>query len=229
MRLTRLRSAHAEEQYRIRSNLRRSHEDAEMFTTRLTNLRQDLAIRQDTSGDKFIITLDGQETSNRGVAGELILRRAEKLKDRFGDDVRIGRFAGFDLFLRPSFNNTVEVVVRGKNSYAARVTDPAQGTIRSLEATIQGFEERAGKPEADIADAHKRGKELESKVGAPFEHEERYQQLTRRQSEIEEKLDLTKNQAPSQVESDSSEDTAQKNSEAQHKTVRQKRRAGVSV
>ena len=28
IRLTRLRSAHAEEQYRIRSNLRRSHEDA---------------------------------------------------------------------------------------------------------------------------------------------------------------------------------------------------------
>jgi hypothetical protein len=37
IRLTRLRSAHAEEQYRIRSNLRRSHEDAEAFTGRLTN------------------------------------------------------------------------------------------------------------------------------------------------------------------------------------------------
>ncbi|MCW5555500.1 MAG: hypothetical protein KIS67_25475 [Verrucomicrobiae bacterium] len=213
MRLTQLRSAHAEEQYRIRSNLRRSHEDSEMFTTRLTNLRQDITVRQDTSGDKFIITLDGQETNNRGIAGELILRRAEKLKDRFGDDVRIGRFSGFDLFLRPSFNNTVEVVVRGRKSYAARVTDTAQGTIRSLEATIQGFEERAAKLEADIADAHKRGKELEAKVGAPFEHEERYQHLSRRQSEIEEKLELTKNQAPGQVEAEPGDSAEQKNSE----------------
>lgn len=127
-----------------------------MFTSRLTNLRQDITSRQDTSGDKFIIELDGQETNSRGVAGELILRRAEKLKNRFGDDVRIGRFAGFDLFLRPSFNNIVEVVVRGKNSYAARVTDTAWGTIRSLEATVQGFEERAVKLDADIADAHTR-------------------------------------------------------------------------
>src|SRR5437867_6665163 len=79
MRLTRLRSAHAEEQYRIRSNMRRSHEDAEMFTARLTNLRQDITIRQDTSGDKFIIELDGQTLDNRGIAGELIVRRAEKL------------------------------------------------------------------------------------------------------------------------------------------------------
>jgi len=208
MRLTRLRSAHAEEQYRIRSNLRRSHEDTEMFTSRLTNLRQDITVRQDTSGDKFIIELDGQETNNRGIAGELILRRAEKLKDRFGDDVRIGRFAGFDLFLRPSFNNTVEVVVRGKNSYAGRVTDTALGTIRSLEATVQGFDERATKLEADIADAQKRAKELETKVGAPFENEEHYQHLCHRQSEIEEQLDLTKNQAPSLVEA-----TAEQNEE----------------
>ena len=203
-----------------------------MFTGRLTNLRQDIGIRQDTSGDRFIIELDGQETNNRGIAGELILRRAEKLKNRFGDDIRIGRFAGFDLFLRRGFNNTVEVVVRGKNSYAARVTDTALGTIRSLEATVQGFEERAGKLETDIADAHKRARELEGKVGAHFEKEEHYQHLCRRQSEIEEKLDLTKNQAPSQVEAEPAESVEQKTSEhhsqMNHQT-RHARRAGVHV
>ena len=210
IRLTRLRSAHAEEQYRIRSNLRRSHEDSEAFTGRLTNLRQDIAGRQDTSGDKFSIELDGQTLDNRGIAGELIVRRAEKIKNRFGDDVRVGRFAGFDLFLRPTFNNNVEMILRGKNSYAARVTDTALGTVRSLEANIQGFEERASKLEYDIADANKRAKELETKVGAHFEREERYQQLTRRQSEIEEKLDLTKNQAPSQVEAASVDESRRK-------------------
>ncbi len=232
IRLTRLRSAHAEEQYRIRSNLRRSHEDAETFTGRLANLRQDIAARQDTSGDRFSIELEGQETNNRGIAGELILRRAEKLKNRYGDDARIGRFAGFDLFLRPGFNETVEIVLRGKNSYAARVTDTALGTIRSLEATVQGFEERAARLESEIADAQKRAKELEQKVGAPFEKEERYQQLTRRQGEIEEKLDLTKNQAPSQVEAESVEAMEQQTSERQtlngHQT-RPARRAAVHV
>jgi N12 class adenine-specific DNA methylase len=218
IRLTRLRSAHAEEQYRIRTNLRRSHEDAEAFTGRLTNLRQDIAARQDTSGDKFSIELDGQVLDNRGIAGELIVRRAEKIKSRFGDDVRIGRFAGFDLFLRPSFNNNVEMIVRGQNSYAARVTDTALGTIRSLEANVQCFEERASKLEYDITDANRRAKELEPKVGAHFEREERYQELTRRQSEIEEKLDLTKNQAPSLVEAIAAGDEEQKNSETQTQT-----------
>ncbi len=231
IRLTRLRSAHAEEQYRIRSNLRRSHEDAEIFTIRLANLRQDLGVRQDTSGDKFRIELDGQESNNRGIAGELIMRRAEKLKARFGDDIKIGRFAGFDLFLRPGFNNTTEMVMRGSNSYGARVTDTALGTIRSLEATVQGFEERAERLELDITDANKRVKELGEKVGAKFEREERFQELTRRQSEIEEKLDLTKNQAPSQVEAVSAGDDEPKNSEKQTQkhSSRRARTAAIHV
>ncbi|HVR34679.1 MAG TPA: hypothetical protein VMS21_02385, partial [Methylomirabilota bacterium] len=213
MRLTRLRSAHAEEQYRIRTHLRRAHEDAGVFTTRLANLRQDIATRQDTSGDNFRVELDGQVIENRGIAGELILRHAERIKDRFGHDVRLGRFAGFDLVLRPAFNDTVEILVRGRNSYSARVTDTAHGTIRSLEATVQGFEDRAVKLESDITDSHRRGKELEAKVGAGFEHEERYLDLSCRQNEIEEKLDLTKNQAPSQVEGESQDDNAEQHAQ----------------
>ena len=202
---------------------------AEIFTTRLANLRQDLGVRQETSGDKFRIELDGQESNNRGIAGELIMRRAEKLKARFGDDIKIGRFAGFDLFLRPGFNNTTEMVIRGSNSYGARVTDTALGTIRSLEATVQGFEERAERLEMDITDAHKRVKELGEKVGAKFEREERFQELTRRQSEIEEKLDLTKNQAPSQVEAVSAGDEEQKISENQTQTHSPRRTRGAAV
>ncbi len=65
---------------------------------------------------------------------------------------------------------------------------------------MQGFEERAARLESDIKDLQKRAVELEAKVGAPFEKEERYHHLARRQSEIEDQLDLTKNQAPNQLE-----------------------------
>ncbi|HXR48316.1 MAG TPA: hypothetical protein VN784_12840 [Candidatus Limnocylindrales bacterium] len=85
--------------------------------------------------------------------------------------------------------------------------------------------------EYDIADANKRAKELETKVGAHFEREERYQELTRRQSEIEEKLDLTKNQAPSQVDADAPDEAAQKNSEKQTQahSPRPRHRADIRV
>src|SRR5262249_28649049 len=141
---------------------------------------------------------------------------------------RLGQFAGFDLLLRPGLNNSVEIAVRGKSSCSARVTDTAHGTIRSLEAAVQGLEERAVKLETDAADSHKRAAELETKVGAPFEHEQRYRDLSRRQNEIEEKLDLTKNQAPSQVEAVSAAENELKNCERQQ-NVRRRRYAGVTV
>jgi uncharacterized membrane protein YccC len=218
MKLTRLRSAHAEEQYRIRANLRHSHEEAQRFTERLANLQQDLAVRQDTSGDKFRIELDGQTLDNRGVAGELLLRRAGKIKNSFGANARVGKFAGFDLSLHATYNNEVELLLHGKNSYSARVTDTALGTIRSLESIVQGFDDRAAGLERDIRDSQKRAGELEAKVGAPFEHEKRYHHLAQRQSQIEEKLDLTKNQAPSQIETVADDEIEEQNSPRQVQT-----------
>lgn len=162
----------------------------------------------------------------------MILRHAEKSKNRFGDDIRIGHFAGFDLFLRAGFNDAIDVILRGKNSYPARVTDTALGTIRSLEATVQGFEERAARLETDFADARKRAKELKEKVGAHFEKEERYQHLCHRQSEIEEKLDLTKNQAPNHVDAEPVESLGQRPSEhhsQKNHQPRHARRAGVHL
>ena len=200
IRLTRLRSAHAEEQYRIRSSLRHAHEEGQAGTERLVNLREDLKLRQDTSGDKFSIELDKQVLDNRGVAGELLLRRGDKIKSQFGEEARVGRFAGFELFMRSGFNNSAEIVVRGKNSYSTRITDTALGTIRSLESMVQDLGDRATRLESDIRDSQKRAAELEPKVGSPFEKEERYHHLFKRQSEIEEQLDLTKNQAPNQLE-----------------------------
>jgi len=188
--------------------------------------------RFNLTGDRSIpfSTYSKFVVDNRGVAGELLLRRAEKIKTRFGEDIRIGRFAGFDLFIRSGFNNTAELVLRGKNSYSTRVTDTALGTIRSLESVVQGLEERATRLEADIKDSQKRATELEAKVGSPFEKEERYHHLARRQSEIEEQLDLTKNQAPSQVDAAATNER-EENSEKQTETksMQQTRRAAVRI
>jgi predicted nucleic acid-binding Zn-ribbon protein len=100
--------------------------------------------------------------------------------------------------------------------------------IRSLEVTVQGFEERAEKLELDITDASKRANELGEKVGAKFEREDRFQELTRRQSGIEEKLDLAKNQAPSQMDA-AVTDEREDNSERQIQTRSNKQTRGRAV
>jgi septal ring factor EnvC (AmiA/AmiB activator) len=94
----------------------------------------------------------------------------------------------------------------------------------------QGFEERATRLDSDIRDSQKRATELEAKVGAPFEHEQRYHELSKRQSDIEEKLDLTKNQASSQLEASENAETNAVNEqpdETRHQTVKPK--TGIRV
>jgi hypothetical protein len=96
---------------------------------------------------------------------------------------------------------------------------------------VQGFEDRAAGLERDISDSQKRAKEYGAKVGAPFEKEERYHLLVQRQSEIEEKLDLTKNQAPVQAESTADNETEEKNlrEQSQAKQNRYAQRTSVRL
>jgi tetrahydromethanopterin S-methyltransferase subunit G len=96
---------------------------------------------------------------------------------------------------------------------------------------VQGFEERAVRLESDIRDSQKRSAELETKVGSAFEKEDRYHHLVKRQSEIEEKLDLTKNQAPVQAESGADNENEERISPAQVQTKshRQTRKLAACV
>ncbi|MBU6411717.1 MAG: hypothetical protein KGR98_15140, partial [Verrucomicrobia bacterium] len=73
-RLTRLRSQHAETQFRIRSELRRSKEALPVIGQRIENIKLDIAGRTDTRGDAFQIELEKQVVKDRGIAGELLNR-----------------------------------------------------------------------------------------------------------------------------------------------------------
>jgi hypothetical protein len=102
--------------------------------------------------------------------------------------------------------------------------------VKAIASVVQGFEERAARLEADIKDSQKRATALEAKVGSPFEKEERYHQLVKRQSEIEEKLDLTKNQAPSQVDAAANEEREENSvKQTETKSIQHSRQAAVRI
>jgi hypothetical protein len=134
-RLTRLQGQHRETQYNLRIRLRHQTEDVPRLEKRLEAVRQDLVNRHDTGGDQFVIEIEGQEIRDRGVAGELILRRAEKMR-RTGAERRIGEFAGFQLLVADTLLTGPQVLLRAATTHTAKVTDTAIGTIRSLEYAI---------------------------------------------------------------------------------------------
>jgi hypothetical protein len=202
-RLSRLHCEHQETIFKLRSRVRHLTDDIPQLEKRLEDVRRDLATRQDTSGDKIVMVIEGQEIRDRGIAGELLLRRAERMRGARSDRV-VGAIAGFEVFVSDNFMQGPEIVLKGATTYTAKVTDTALGTIRSVEHTIQHLEELAGNLVQSIADSRKRLADTQAQVEAPFEYAERLTSLARRQQEIEDELDLTKGQAPSQLDAGTS-------------------------
>jgi hypothetical protein len=61
--------------------------------------------------------------------------------------------------------------------------------------------------ERAITDTKKRISDLTAQIGQPFEYEAKLSELLRRQQSITDQLDLTKNQAPAQLDAESANET----------------------
>ncbi|HRZ54216.1 MAG TPA: DEAD/DEAH box helicase family protein [Candidatus Paceibacterota bacterium] len=193
-RLSRLRSEHQETQFKLRSRVRHLTDELPRLEQRLDAVRQDLATRQDTSGDRFVMVVEGEAIRDRGIAGERLLRCAERIRGT-RQEWPAGSIAGFQVFISAGFMQGPEIVLKGAGTYAAKLTDTAHGTIRSLEHTIQHLDEHAATLAQNLADTRKRLADTQAQVGAPFEYANRLAELVKRQQEIADELDLTKPQA----------------------------------
>lgn len=73
-RLIRLRSQHADTQFRLRSQVRFLTDDIPQMEKRAECIQRDISTRHDTHGDLFTVEIEGQKIKDRGIAGELLLR-----------------------------------------------------------------------------------------------------------------------------------------------------------
>jgi hypothetical protein len=219
MRFNRLRSQHAETQYRIRSDLRRMVEKNPLAQQHIENLKLDIAHRTDTHGDAFQIQLERSVIKDRNLAGEMLARianRAAGAQNQFD----IGSFAGFELSVRTSLWGKVEFVLKGKNHYALDATETALGTVRSLEYFVQNLADRLTHEQSELANAEKKCAELAPKIGQPFEYEAKLQSLAQRQQQLEDALDITKNQAANSLSTEATGQPTEPESEVIQNTIR---------
>jgi TolA-binding protein len=203
-RLTRLRSQHVQTQYHLRHQFRYLNEEVPRLQKRLENVQQDMTTRHDTSGDKFVIEIEGQSIRDRGIAGELILRRAERLRDTSAEQ-GIGSFAGFKLFVANNRMRGPEILLKGAAVHVANATNTALGTIRSLEYTIQNLDETLATLTDKIKSSRKRMTDIQEQAEQPFEHADKLTAFVKRQQEITDALDLNKNQASNQLDAQANE------------------------
>jgi hypothetical protein len=201
-RLGRLRAQHHQTQFRIRNSIRQLTQDLELYGKRISGFEHDLIQRVETRGDKFEIQLNGQRFTEREKAGDFLNLIAQKAKGR-NLDYSLGDFAGFKVLLHASPLEFVEISLQGKNIYTAKIGESGLGTIRSVEHAAQSIDQRLSDTKEATAQAEIRLAEFQKQENQPFEHEEKLQQLVARQQEIVKVLDITKNQAPASVQTES--------------------------
>lgn len=202
MRLSRLRAEHAESQYTARARVRMMEEDVIRIERNIGGMAQDLKVRQDTHGDNFRMVVSGQKFTERAKAGEALIYLVGGRLHATTPAI-VGELAGFKIEFRPT--NAEHLTLLGAAGYPAKVSMSPVGIIASLEHAVRSIEERIEIRRADLAQTRKNLAELSALVGKPFEHEARYREAQQRQSELVEALDITKNQASSQLAAENGE------------------------
>jgi len=75
-------------------------------------MKRDIFSREDTHGDRFVISTVRRLIRDRGIAGELINRIAGRMRGT-KDEKRIGSFAGFTLTAVDTFMKGPEILIKG--------------------------------------------------------------------------------------------------------------------
>lgn len=184
-RLENLERAHAKEVSQAKKRIA----DAEMMIVRDTELlaqyKADLAARQDTTGDKFNIVVNGKTITERKAAGEAIIALAKQHAD-INPNVQektfeIGKFAGFALLV----NNKAEVLLRGKGQYRGSVNmQAADGTIRTLENIPRRLDSMVTNTETRLSENRSAIGKLQKTISSGFDKADELAQLRKRNAEI---------------------------------------------
>ncbi len=205
MRLARLRAEHQEAQFTGRSRTRMLEQDVARLERHLTGMEQDLKVRRDTQGEKFEMVVGGEKFTERAKAGAALIYRVE---DHRTDHLLgrpptavLGEIAGFKIEFRSTCAD--RVMLKGAMEYSANVSPSPVGIVSSVEHAARSIEDHAARCREDLARAKTNLTDLSALAGKLFEHEERYRELLHRQGELVQKLDITKNQASSQLAAES--------------------------
>ena len=193
MRLTRLKRQHVESVYQMRYRINRLGDSVQILEREIANIREDLRTRTSTRGDNFSMTVKNETFTDRVKAGRALVFLAAALKP-FESTKAIGSIGGFPISAE-RFDERITLLVNGKHSYRANVSDSPAGTIASLEHALDSIEDRLRERQTDLAQSQRQSSDLAKQLEQPFEHEEKLAKAITRQQWIITALDITKNHA----------------------------------
>jgi hypothetical protein len=198
--LDQLRSAHINQQHRIRWQVRSIPEDIERGRHYHAAYLEDIAMRDANDSDEFTMIVGNQTYSGkdaRANAGEALNEVAYSWRNSQALGVR-GSYRGFDILTTASMRDDglPDLYVRGQATYKANLNlESPLGTIASIEHVVRNLDRRAEDEAAAIAGNEKTLADYKAQMDRPFEHTEHLKALLVKQAELNALLDLDKRDA----------------------------------
>ncbi len=197
-RLERLRSAHQDDQFAIRRQIRDAERDIEYSTRRIGEIGQDRARLVPTTGEAFRMTVGEAVFTERKLAGRALMTEILTLVQlqQSGDAV-IASIGGFDLeysgerFGQEGYRYATMLVRTGlKTEIELPVTTTPLGAIAKLEHVLANLAEEQHRARYRLAEAERRLAAYRSREGGAFAFSDELSDKRRQLSEIEESLSL---------------------------------------
>nr|WP_242860313.1 GNAT family N-acetyltransferase [Desulfosporosinus sp. I2] len=167
---------------------------------KIASIGKDVVLREKTEGKDFSAVIDGKTYDERVKAGEQLMLLA-KLNDLAvkGEPLAVGEYRGFHLFLSRNAFDQLELLIKGDNVYSTNLGDSPLGDIIRLENVVEKIPAVLTNMEQKLSDTQTQLEEARKEVQKPFEYEQRLNEYSARQAEINTRLEFKELQKQEEV------------------------------
>ncbi|RWM43666.1 N-6 DNA methylase [Mesorhizobium sp.] len=195
-RLERLRSAHQDDQFAIRRQIRDAERDMEYSTRRIGEIGQDLARLVPTTGEAFRMRVGEEVFNERKLAGRALMKEILTLVQlQHEDETVIASVGGFELaysgqrFGKDGYHYATMLVRTGaETEIELPVTTTPLGAIAKLEHVLSNLDEEQERTRHRLAEAERRLAAYRSREGGAFAFSDELAAKRRQLAEIETSL-----------------------------------------
>jgi len=195
--LDQLRSAHENQQYRIKWQMRELPSRIALARKAAAAVAEDIAVRNNNTTDEFEMTVGNKHFAGKGAREDAAKALNAAILSWVTDTTVQVRatFRGFRVSSKgvTSGQEVPELYIQGARTYPAHFnpTNPI-GTVQSLEYTLRTLDTVSVDDEREVASLTKTLEDFRAQADKPFEHEARLRELLTRQAELTALLDRDK-------------------------------------
>ncbi len=198
-RLDRLRAAHIDDQHAIRRQIRDAERDIEASARRIGEIGTDIERLVPTSGDGFVMQVEGAAFDERKLAGRALMKEILTLVQlQQQGEVVVASIGGFDLeysgerFGKDGYRYATMLQRTGADyEIELPVTVTPVGAVSRLEHALSNFDGERDNYRHRLADAQRRLASYQPRLGEGFALEAEFELKLRELAEIEKDLAAT--------------------------------------